>query len=186
MVTRNPYRATKFATALVTSALAAGVFLSMGTASAAAAPAATNSSTTAASTVAASDIAPSQPLATQVTLKNNTQEAVYISRYRGMGIWSNWTVLWAGQSETFRNSYRGSDDVEFRISRDKTRRTSIDVDAENPLYSTPWMSVDWNSEYFNVGGTYTWQVKSGGELFGTRHHDADGAKQFELVINKVW
>ena len=133
-----------------------------------------------------SDETPNRPLDTRVTLKNNTKEAVYTKYYRGMGVWSDWSVLWPGQSTSFRNLYRWSDDVEFRISTDQSQRTAIDVDAENPLYSTPWMSVDWNSEYFNVGGTYTWHVKDAGELFGTRHQDSDGAKQFELVINKVW
>jgi hypothetical protein len=185
MTRRTPCRARRFTAACAAVTVSAGAFTGIAATSATAAPASVTPATSSADSTTLGNPA-SRPLETRVLLKNNTKEAVYTSSYRGMGVWSDWTVLWPGHSRSFRDSYRWSDDVEFRISTEQSKSNSIDVDAENPAYSTPWMSVDWNSEYFNVGGTYTWEVKDGGEIFGTRHHDSDDAKQFELVINKVW
>ncbi len=46
------------------------------------------------------------------------------------------------------------------------------------------MSVDWDSEYFNVGSTHTWVSEHGDgtRFWGKREHDTKWDKRFLLHV----
>lgn len=133
---------------------------------------------------------PNWAMGSRLVLRNDTGGSIWVSNYVTFGTWSAATELTAGRSVSFTGRHAGSDDIELRIFRAKPSDVSnldrIEVDVENPTYSTPWMSVASDSEYFNQHSTHYWTTGKGAEFWGKRDGDSDRYKEFQLHMKKSW
>lgn len=123
---------------------------------------------------------------THVGVQNTGDEPVWIQRFFPAGGWGEPTKLAPGEWTDHAGDYAALDDCEMRVffsaADAAAERDNVDVDAENPSYSTPWMSVDWDSEYFSVGGKHTWITDEGHRFDGERVEDSRHYKEFRLKI----
>lgn len=127
---------------------------------------------------------------TEVTVRNDGDETMWVRRWHQKTdyYWESPVELSPGAEFAFAGKHGLADDVELRVFFDKSKADAntggIEIDAENPAYSAPWMSVDWDSEYFSVGGTHTWIAHDGSRYWGKRLSD-DGYKKFRLHVTNV-
>ncbi len=127
---------------------------------------------------------------TMVIVQNTGDQSIWVVKLYPFGATSDDPVqIDPGKQYTWQGKRDGQDDVELAVYFNKgdadREKNGIDVDAENPLYSTPWLSVDWDSEYFNEGSSHTWVTKDGSRYHGRRSHDSHEHKVFWLQITNV-
>lgn len=64
---------------------------------------------------------------------------------------------------------------------------AIEVDAENPAWSSPWLSVSYHSKYYGVGTVHHYEsALARAELTGKLDGDSHCFKEFELRMTKGW
>lgn len=125
---------------------------------------------------------------THVTFANSGDQPIWIREYNPgpPGVWGRAHKVDPGGIKGLDGDYPVLDDVEARVyfseSDAQAEENHVEVDAENPAYSTPWMSVDWDSEYFSVGGTHTWITEEGHRFEGQRMEDSKDNKEFRLDV----
>ncbi len=102
-------------------------------------------------------------------------------------------VLQPGETRSYHGNYGGVDDVQLRVfrsaedARENSVFKAIEVDAENPAWSSPWLSVSYQSKYYSVGTQHYYVSPIAGAHFtGKRHGDTSHYKQFELTMTKGW
>jgi hypothetical protein len=128
---------------------------------------------------------------TEVTFRNQSDTTVWLRHYDYAGRWNGAVKMAPGSTKVMTGTWVGTDDVEFRLFRSaedaNANRRGYEIDAENPAYSEPWMSVDYRSQYFKVGDQRTW-VRSGGigEFHGARKDDTKDNKVFELTMKTMY
>ncbi len=200
---------TRFATRAAAALLAAGSIASLASvpafatpdapapaapaAPAAAAPAAPATDAGATPATPASDADASFTKGTEVSFRNNTGSPVWVREHHVFDDWYGSDVLQPGQAKSYSGNFAGVDDVQLRVFRsaEDARGNSvfkaIEVDAENPAWSSPWLSVSYQSKYYNVG-TVQYYVSpiAGAHFTGKRHADSSHYKQFELTMTKGW
>lgn len=163
--------------------------------SAAPAPAGTAASATpdAPAPAPTTDAPDSYTKGTQVTLRNQTGGTIWVRGHRAFTDWWAPYVLNPGETVAYRGDFPGVDDVQLRIFRSAEDAKgnsvfkSIEVDAENPAWSSPWLSVSYQSKYYNVGTQHHYESPLAGAHFtGKRHGDSTHYKEFELTMTKGW
>jgi hypothetical protein len=127
---------------------------------------------------------------TAVTVRNTGDQSIWLRKYDVLRLkWESPEEIPVGGENRYCEISANLDDVELLVFFDKGKADrndgGVNVDAENPAYSSPWMSVDWNSEYFSIGGTYTWVAKDGSRFWGKRGADSDRHKEFELHVTNT-
>lgn len=125
---------------------------------------------------------------TNIDLENRTGKPIWVSQWGGSG--TGWSVpderdsLKPGHRFNYAANRVGSDDVELRIflsySDVLAKKKYVDVEAENPVWSAPWMAVAKESDvYFDLWQEHTFKE--------TQTHEADqsafGAPQ--VAVNSV-
>lgn len=123
---------------------------------------------------------------THVGVGNGGDLPIWIQKWYPSGGWGNVYKLNPGEWTSHSGDYPVLDDVEMRVyfseADAQSESNNIDIDAENPAATTPWMSVDWDSEYFGVGGKHTWITDEGHRFDGERHADSKHNIEFRLLI----
>lgn len=128
---------------------------------------------------------------TSVTVRNDGDQTIWVRKWhwRTGFYWEAPMALTPGALASFAGNHCPGDDVELRVFFDQGKaddnEDGIDVDAENPAYAAPWLSVDWDSEYFSVGGTHTWVAHDGSRYWGQRESDSSAYKHFRLHVTNV-
>lgn len=183
------------------AALMAGVAVLAPTA-ATAAPVA-ESVTAAPAPVAPTPIAPApaaavQPEAgvtkgTHVWFNNETSETVWVREHHIYTDWYSADELAPGESKTYSGNFGGVDDVQLRIfrsaedARENSVFKAIEVDAENPAWSSPWMSVSYHCKYYLEGTIHHYESALAGAQFkGQRQVDTEYNKMFDLRMTRGW
>lgn len=71
------------------------------------------------------------------------------------------------------------DDVQLRIfrsaedARENSMLEAIEVDAENPAWSSPWLSVSYHSKYYGFGTVHHYEsAQARAEFTGKRSGDS--------------
>ncbi len=132
---------------------------------------------------------------TKVTFRNDTGVTIWVRQYDCMRDWYSPKKMEPGTTLTFAGDHPGTDDVELRVFKSEDAATSnwwyksYEIDAENPAYSSPWMSVGYRSQYFREGDTHEWRAELAPDravFWGKRHGDTDKFKVFELHMKSVW
>lgn len=122
---------------------------------------------------------------TWVKVRNEGDTTMYVRMYHSTG-WASPVAINPGQERSFAYSRTGADDVELRFFFQESSAASnsdgIEVDADNPALTHPWLSVDWSREYFVVGRTHTWVADDGSRYWGKREGDCGGFKHFSLHV----
>lgn len=131
---------------------------------------------------------------TSLTFRNDTGKNVWVRHYRYAGEWRSPIQLAPGATRTYDGNWPGTDDVELRVfkseeaAKDNSVFKAYEIDAENPAYSSPWISVSYMNRYFGVGDTTTWYGAGwlgDAEFWGKRHDDTSRYKQFELHMKSM-
>lgn len=130
---------------------------------------------------------------TQVWFRNDTGSTVWVREHHVFTDWYASEQLQPGESAYYSGNYGGVDDVQLRIfrsaedARENSVFKAIEVDAENPAWSSPWLSVSYQSKYYSVGTVHFYVSPIAGAHFtGQRHGDSDNYKHFELTMTKGW
>lgn len=132
---------------------------------------------------------------TAVTFRNDTGATIWVRHYDCLRDWHDPRKMEPGTSLRFTGDHPGTDDVELRVFRTEKDAesnwlvNSYEIDAENPAYSSPWMSVGYDNHYFREGETHTWHAGSQpgrASFWGKRHDDTDKYKVFELHMKSLW
>lgn len=124
----------------------------------------------------------------EVLVRNDGDQTLWVRKWHWQTdfYWESPVAINPGSEARFTGKSSGTDDLELRVFLDEGKahanEDGIEVDAENPAYSTPWMSVDWDSEYFNIGGTHTWVADDGSRYWGKREDDSYHYKRFRLHV----
>lgn len=129
-------------------------------------------------------------LGTKVKVVNNGDQSIWVREFSlGSMKWMSPREIQPGQSWNFEGKEDGFDDVELNVFTSledaNNEDNGINVDAENPAYSTPWLSVDWDSEYFSEGHWHTWVADNGMRFTGHRNGDCSHYKNFTLDITNL-
>lgn len=123
---------------------------------------------------------------THVKVLNEGDETMYVRMFIWPKGWSSPEAVTPGQEKSYAYSRTGADDVELRFffnEHSAAHNTDgIEVDADNPALTHPWLSVDWSREYFVVGRTHTWVADDGSRYWGKREGDSSGFKHFRLHV----
>lgn len=130
---------------------------------------------------------------TAVWFANETSDPVWVREHHIFTDWYPADRLDPGESKTYVGNFGGVDDVQLRVfrSQEDARSNSvfkaIEVDAENPAYSSPWMSVSYVSKYYGVGTIHHYVSPIAGATFmGQRQADTPNYKYFDLRMQKGW
>lgn len=142
---------------------------------------------------AAQDQVDSFTKGTKVWFSNETTETVWVREHHIFDDWYGSDVLKPGESKTYSGNFGGVDDVQLRVfrsaedARENSVFKAIEVDAENPMYSSPWMSVSYQSKYYSVGEiNYYVSPLAGAHFTGQRQADTSYYKYFDLRMTKGW
>lgn len=131
---------------------------------------------------------------TSVWFRNATDSTMWVREHH---IFTDWYVadeLQPGEAKSYSGNYGGVDDVQLRIfrsaedARENSMFKAIEVDAENPAWTSPWLSVSYHSKsYDSVGTVHHYESALAGAHFtGKRNSDSNNYKQFELHMTKGW
>lgn len=191
---------TRFARRAAAALLAAGSIAGLACVPAVAAPAAPAQAAPAApapapaaTTGPSADADASFTKGTRVSFRNDTGSTVWVREHEVFTSWFSAQAVRPGEVKRYTGNFAGVDDVQLRVFRsaEDARGNSvfkaIEVDAENPAWSSPWLSVSYQSKYYNVG-TVQYYVSpiAGAHFTGKRHADSSHYKQFELTMTKGW
>ena len=125
---------------------------------------------------------------THVGVQNTGDQPIWIQKYwpGPPGKWSTPVKVMPGEWTSHSGDYPMIDDCEMRVffseADAREEENNIDIDGENPAGTSPWLSVDWDSEYFKVGGKHTWITDEGHRFEGERVSDSATMKEFRLKI----
>lgn len=123
---------------------------------------------------------------TNVGVTNGGDQPIWIQKFRPSSGWGTPVKLAPGEWTHHSGDYPVLDDCEMRAyfseADARSHDNNVDIDAENPAGTSPWMSVDWDSEYFSVGGKHTWITDDGHRFDGERLGDSRHNKEFRLTI----
>ena len=130
---------------------------------------------------------------TSVYFRNASGGAIWVREHKAFTDWWASDVLQPGETRSYHGNYGGVDDVQLRVfrsaedARENSVFKAIEVDAENPAWSSPWLSVSYQSKYYSVGTQHYYVSPIAGAHFtGKRHGDTSHYKQFELTMTKGW
>ena len=130
---------------------------------------------------------------TNVWFRNETPNTVWVREHHIFTDWYAADEIKPGDSKAYSGNYGSVDDVQLRIfrsaedARENSVFKAIEVDAENPAWSSPWLSVSYQSKYYSVGTVHFYVSPIAGAAFtGQRHGDSDNYKHFELTMTKGW
>lgn len=130
---------------------------------------------------------------TAVAFRNDTASSVWVREHHIYTDWYAAEEVKPGQTEYYSGNFGGVDDVQLRIfrsaedARGNSMFKAIEVDAENPAWSSPWLSVSYHSKYYNVGTVHTYEsALAGAQFTGKRNGDSSNFKEFELHMTKGW
>ena len=130
---------------------------------------------------------------TKVWFVNETSNSVWVREHHIFDDWYGSEELKPGESRTYSGNYGGVDDVQLRIfrsaedARENSVFKAIEVDAENPMYSSPWMSVSYDSKYYLVGTIHHYESPlAGAKFMGQRQEDQTYYKYFDLRMTQGW
>lgn len=130
---------------------------------------------------------------TRVTVRNDTGRTIWVRQYDHAGMWFAPVQMEPGASHSWGGNWAVVDDVELRFfwreddAKNNSRFNSTDVDAENPSYSAPWMSVGYDSRWFGIGQTQHWRFsQTHVEFWGKRNDDSRDFKEFDLHVKRLF
>jgi hypothetical protein len=136
-------------------------------------------------------------MGTSIEIHNHTGKDIY---YRGNNPYYGWdntpSTLQPGRSMRISRDYAAFDDIEGRIFADYAAAAandsvrSIELQAENPAWSAPWIEYSNHTEYFqNQGEEHsvtepcTWRDTN--SWWWKRENDGNGHKNFQLHIKRL-